>query len=151
MSMPGFSAELSVYRTQNPFNAARRAGSREARVTPAVPTRGTGNVWANCVTDCMDGCGNTSSCRSKCRQSCSAGVTEGGPSGPPDPVNCDLCKGGCLAWTGWCYADQAAALSAVTALGPWGALATIGVGVIEHLFGDPCAYIKNQCLSNCPC
>jgi len=144
MSMPGFSAELSFYRTRNLFHAAPGDGSRQGRVTPALPISGTGNVWANCMSDCIDGCGTTSSCKAQCRASCSAGVT-GGPSGPPDPTNCNICKAACYTWLVACEADYTVLTDA---LGP---LAGILVSEAGGFGADPCVYVKDKCVAGCPC
>jgi|SRR6185437_3330485 len=145
MSMPGFNAELSLYRTRNTFNAACRTSSWKGAVTPALPKFGTGNVWANCMGDCVDGCtGSPTACNTKCRAQCSAGVTAG-PGGPPDPTNCNICKGACYTWLAACEADYAVLTDG---LGP---LAGILVNELGGFVGDPCVYVKDQCLAGCPC
>ena len=85
MNMPGFSADLSFYRTPDRFNAARRTGSRRGRVAPALPFGGDGNPLQQCLADCFEGCtGPVKVCQTKCRSEClsgGAGGTGGGGTG----------------------------------------------------------------------
>src|ERR1700674_2016096 len=96
MSIPGFTAELLL-----------SANSNYGEVIAALPRQGWG--FGSCGSDCMDACltdgGSNRSCTLKCSTMCNSGPLTAITHGPPDPLNCDLCKAGCTAWWVGCALD----------------------------------------------
>jgi hypothetical protein len=105
MSIPGFTADASLYATGNSYASLGYYGQGSG-VLPALQ-KGGGNPWIECISDCADSLcqpGWTAAhCRSFCQQHCRAGI-DAGPTGP-NTVDCILCKAGCAAWKAACSAS----------------------------------------------
>jgi hypothetical protein len=84
LTMPGFSAEASLYKTARQYLAIATSSQRRG-VTPSLLPRNGGN-GNGCLADCADACSDLTgpaarACTANCRRKCSAGGGGGGSGG----------------------------------------------------------------------
>lgn len=116
--------------------------------TAEVVLSANGQSYRSCMAECQDACGTDFTCLRGCRRHCSPGDGSGGGSGGGSgqpPPNCYSCTALCYVWLAVCEADYAVVTGGLGSL----------VGILTNELGgfgvDPCVYVKDKCVAECPC
>jgi hypothetical protein len=116
MRMPGFCAEISLYRSENNYRMAGTFGQPEG-VTLALPPLSFGGSYGSggapdAPTQCQLKCQQlhckhppSTECSEFCFKQCFSPIIIPWGTNSPDPVTCGICKAACFAWNKFCEAS----------------------------------------------